>query len=413
MLPKISIITITRNRAYLFPFTINVINNLNYPKDNIEWIIIDDGIDDLLNQLPNDNRIKYFHLNSTEIKNIINYLYVSSSKTESQRIFYNFLKIIKKLPIGFKRNLGIYYSTSDYIFFLDDDDIYPKDSIIERINIFNKNKDIDCIYCKNILTYDIDNKNIGFLEGIISEATLCFRKNFWIEKKFCDFDIENEGVDFINNRKLKSKNISNCDLSRKIIITINHKLNNSTRSDLKYDIIKNVELSKSSNNLIKKFGKLFNQKMYYSENASDLFILELNDLFKLNQKYFLDITNNLIKSSNTYLLEEKNWKGYIITNKTKEKRKAIYLNNSCMKPNQEKDNLDNIRNIDYLNIDYNYYNENNIKKYIKYLINKFNIKIINICNNTDINNILTDKNYIMVNSYKKTNIWINKYLLLN
>ena len=71
-----------------------------------------------------------------------------------------------------------------------------------------------------------------------------------------------------------------------------------------------------------------------------------------------------------------------------------------------------IKNIDYLSIDYNYYTKNELKKNLIYLINKFNIKIINISNIDDINNILIDKNYTIINIYKKTNIWINKYLIL-
>ena len=53
-MPFVSICTPTFNRRPFIPYTIKCIENQDYPKDKIEWIIIDDGsdkIEDLVKNL--------------------------------------------------------------------------------------------------------------------------------------------------------------------------------------------------------------------------------------------------------------------------------------------------------------------------------------------------------------------------
>ena len=53
--PFVSICTPTFNRRPFFPYIIKCIEYQDYPKDKIEWIIIDDGTDkikDLVSHLP-------------------------------------------------------------------------------------------------------------------------------------------------------------------------------------------------------------------------------------------------------------------------------------------------------------------------------------------------------------------------
>ena len=62
-LPKISIVTITKNRKELFPLPINCVNNFQYPQHLIQWIVIEDGeqnVKELLDKycsIPNKNII--------------------------------------------------------------------------------------------------------------------------------------------------------------------------------------------------------------------------------------------------------------------------------------------------------------------------------------------------------------------
>ena len=72
ILPTVSIITPTYNRRNFFRLAVNNFMSIKYPKDKLEWIIVDDGTDkikDLIektSELKNDPRIKYFELDEED-----------------------------------------------------------------------------------------------------------------------------------------------------------------------------------------------------------------------------------------------------------------------------------------------------------------------------------------------------------
>ena len=163
-LPKISIITPTYDRRNLFPIAINNFDNFNYPKEKIEWIIVDDtpdnkeSIEDLL---PIDTRIKYYKI---------------KGPTE-------------RLTISYKRNLAVSKATSEYIVHMDDDDYYPPESLLSRIkSLIKYEKDnIRCVGCTKIGVYDIinDTSSLSSDSSIsLSEATMAYTKSFWRERQF-------------------------------------------------------------------------------------------------------------------------------------------------------------------------------------------------------------------------------------
>ena len=55
VLPFVSICTPTFNRRPFIPIMFECFRNQNYPKDRMEWIIIDDGTD-YMNQLDQEDR---------------------------------------------------------------------------------------------------------------------------------------------------------------------------------------------------------------------------------------------------------------------------------------------------------------------------------------------------------------------
>jgi glycosyltransferase involved in cell wall biosynthesis len=60
--PFVSICTPTFNRRPFFPYIIKCFENQTYPKDKMEWIIIDDGtdkIEDLVKDIP---QVKYLDM---------------------------------------------------------------------------------------------------------------------------------------------------------------------------------------------------------------------------------------------------------------------------------------------------------------------------------------------------------------
>ena len=62
IVPFVSICTPTFNRRPFFQYIIKCFENQTYPKERMEWIIIDDGTDKIEDIIlsKNDKRIKYF-----------------------------------------------------------------------------------------------------------------------------------------------------------------------------------------------------------------------------------------------------------------------------------------------------------------------------------------------------------------
>ena len=103
-LPFVSICTPTFNRRPFWESTIKCFNHQDYPKENMEWIIIDDGtdkIEDLVKDIP---EVKYYSYDT-------------------------------KMPLGKKRNIMHEKSKGDIIVYMDDDDYYPKERVSHAVNM--------------------------------------------------------------------------------------------------------------------------------------------------------------------------------------------------------------------------------------------------------------------------------------
>jgi len=103
--PRVSICTPTFNRRPFFKGLIETVMAQTYPKDKIEWIIVDDGtdkIEDLVKDIP-----------------FVKYIYT------------------EKMPLGRKRNFMhdqcSFKNDNDIIIYFDDDDYYPKERISHAV----------------------------------------------------------------------------------------------------------------------------------------------------------------------------------------------------------------------------------------------------------------------------------------
>lgn len=106
-LPKVSICTPTFNRRPFFKGIIKSVMMQDYPKELIEWVIVDDGtdpIEDLVKDIP---FVKYF-------------------------------KVTNKLRLGQKRNymhdMCSFKGDDTIIVYMDDDDYYPTDRVSHAVD---------------------------------------------------------------------------------------------------------------------------------------------------------------------------------------------------------------------------------------------------------------------------------------
>ena len=122
--PLVSVCTPTFNRR---PFIRNIFEcfkNQTYPKDRIEWIIVDDGTDKIRDMIEASNipQIKYFELPN-------------------------------KIPLGAKRNYMHTKCKGSIIVYMDDDDYYPPERIEHAVDTLNENRNALCAGSSEIYIY--------------------------------------------------------------------------------------------------------------------------------------------------------------------------------------------------------------------------------------------------------------------
>jgi glycosyltransferase involved in cell wall biosynthesis len=103
-LPFVSICTPTFNRRPFWEYTIKCFMHQNYPKDKMEWIIIDDGTDKIKDLVEGIPQVKYYEYD-------------------------------EKMPLGKKRNIMHDKSKGDIIVYMDDDDYYPPERVSHAVNM--------------------------------------------------------------------------------------------------------------------------------------------------------------------------------------------------------------------------------------------------------------------------------------
>ena len=121
-MPFVSICTPTFNRRPFIPSMIKCFNHQTYPKDRMEWIIIDDGtdkIEDLISDIPN---VKYYKYN-------------------------------EKMPLGKKRNLMHEKSVGEIIVYMDDDDYYPPERVSHAVTMLQSHPKALCAGSSEIYIY--------------------------------------------------------------------------------------------------------------------------------------------------------------------------------------------------------------------------------------------------------------------
>ena len=71
-LPFVSVCTPTFNRRPFIPIMLKCFNSQTYPKDNIEWIIIDDGTDKIEDLVKDHPNVKYYKYDENLQEELIN-----------------------------------------------------------------------------------------------------------------------------------------------------------------------------------------------------------------------------------------------------------------------------------------------------------------------------------------------------
>jgi hypothetical protein len=198
--PFVSICTPTFNRRPFIPFAIKCFEHQNYPRDKMEWIIVDDGtdkIEDLVAHLP---YVKYYRYD-------------------------------EKMTLGKKRNLINSKATGDIIVYMDDDDYYPPDRVKHAVEKLKDSKAL----CAGSSAMFIYFKHISkmFLFGPYgpnhaTAATFAFKKELLDVTKFDEESSVAEERKFLKDYTIPFVQLE----SSKSILVFSHTQNSFDKKEL-------------------------------------------------------------------------------------------------------------------------------------------------------------------------------------
>lgn len=187
-LPRVTIATITRNRPRLFAMAVHNFISIEYPKDLLEWVIVDDSDVGLeakrsLGCLKSDNRVRYVRM--------------------------ELMRDQPPLTVGLKRNIACRIGTGDVFVVMDDDDFMHRRSVMTRVAAMRATG-ARCTGSVFTLCYDTSTKVLFYTTVhdrygdamCFAEPSMAFTRSFWEERnwnKDCRFG---EGRAFLEDREV-------------------------------------------------------------------------------------------------------------------------------------------------------------------------------------------------------------------
>jgi len=197
--PKISVVCLVTD-VKLFIHTLHTFLKLDYPKDKLELVVVDDmDIDKKLKGIiPNDNRIRFIN-----IKN----------------------KDSKLIPLGYKLNIGAKYANNGLIYHLFDNNVYFPNNFRNLVKCYLLSKK-DIIISDNVLEHD-KSKDTSSKVNIFNIANMLYSKNYWLVHMFKDIDDPNMILyNFLSFRTNTIVKVPSIYISFKLSQTCNKNQNN-------------------------------------------------------------------------------------------------------------------------------------------------------------------------------------------
>jgi glycosyltransferase involved in cell wall biosynthesis len=263
-LPRVSICTPTFNRRPFFKGIIRNVMLQNYPKELIEWVIVDDGtdpIEDLVKDIP---FVKYF-------------------KTE-------------KMPLGKKRNymhdMCSFKEDNAIIVYMDDDDYYPTDRVSHAVDKLTHSSALCAGSSEIYIWFNTLNKMYRFGPygpNHATAGTFAFKRALLKETRYEDDALLAEEKHFLKNYTIPFVQLNPI----KSILVFSHEQNTFDKRRL---IDTNNKMCNESSLKVKDFIK--------SEEIQTFYMIELNELLKKYEpgkpEYKQDVINEIKRRDEMY-----------------------------------------------------------------------------------------------------------------
>ena len=208
-IPFVSICTPTFNRR---PFILNLIkcvDSQTYPKDKMEWIIVDDGTDKIEDLVSNHPLVSYF-------------------------------KFDKKMTLGKKRNIMHQKARGSMIVYMDDDDYYPPERVSHAVETLIKNPGALCAGSSEMYIYFKDTNQMvqfgPYGPNHATAGTFAFRKELLQEHQYNNDACLAEEREFLKGYTVPFVQLD----SMKTILVFSHRHNTFDKRMLLQDPFSNV-----------------------------------------------------------------------------------------------------------------------------------------------------------------------------
>jgi len=170
----VSVITPTYQRRKFIPLLIDIYKNQTYPKQNMEWIILDDGKDSVAD------------LFEEAARHLPNIRYIRSED---------------RVRIGAKRNRLNDLARGPVIVAMDDDDYYPPQRVESVMKAFKKYPRVDLAGSSEMFLYYHDTKTImvsgPYHPNHATNGTMAWRKRYSNAHRYDDYVTHAEEVSFL------------------------------------------------------------------------------------------------------------------------------------------------------------------------------------------------------------------------
>jgi len=198
--PFVSVCTPTFNRRPFFQMAIKCFEHQTYPRELMEWIIVDDGtdkIEDLVAHLP---YVKYF-------------------------------KFDEKVTLGKKRNFTNEKATGDIIVYMDDDDYYPPERVKHAVDTLKDSKALCAGSSAMFIHFKHINKMYQFGPygpNHATAATFAFKKELLLKTRFDENSSVAEEKKFLKDYTIPFVQLE----SMKTILVFSHNQNSFDKKEL-------------------------------------------------------------------------------------------------------------------------------------------------------------------------------------
>jgi hypothetical protein len=199
--PFVSLCTPTYNRRPFIATMIQCFMHQTYPKDRMEWIIVDDGTDkigDLVKDIP---QVKYFSYDT-------------------------------KMPLGKKRNLMHDKTKGNIIVYLDDDDYYPPERVAHAVDMLRANPEALCAGSSEIYVYFNHIKKMyqfgPYGPKHATAGTFAFKRELMLQQRYDDTAELAEESYFLKNYTIPLVQLD----PRKTILVFSHAHNTFDKKKL-------------------------------------------------------------------------------------------------------------------------------------------------------------------------------------